>query len=87
VQLKHAGRSVMVELNQTFEEGEPAPAPPAPAESAVAATASAALPPPVAITPAGDAADAVRLTAEALKSAPNVRWPARLAPTPIHSQP
>jgi hypothetical protein len=66
---------VMVELNQTFEEGEPAPAPPAPAESAVAATASAALPPPLAITPAGDAADAVRLTAEALKSAPNVRWP------------
>jgi uncharacterized LabA/DUF88 family protein len=76
VQLKHAGRSVMVELNEHFEESD-AVSPPAvqegppsahqPTESRVAGH--------TAEQPLGTTADAVRLTADALRAATNARWP------------
>jgi uncharacterized LabA/DUF88 family protein len=79
VQLKHSGRSVMVELNQSFDDAEPgvaesaAPAPSTAPPAPTGAPQPAPTAPPV--TLAGDPADAVRLTAEALKTSPNVRWP------------
>jgi uncharacterized LabA/DUF88 family protein len=75
VQLKHAGRSVMVELNQGFEETESTPAP---VEAAVATPAPGPPPAPPqspSPLPAGDQAEGVRLTAEALRAGTNVRWP------------
>jgi uncharacterized LabA/DUF88 family protein len=76
VQLKHAGRSVMVELNEQYEDAdspgsssaqEPAPAPHQPAEAAPPSQTSE--------QPLGTTADAVRLTGDALRAAANARWP------------
>jgi uncharacterized LabA/DUF88 family protein len=86
VQLKHAGRSVMVELNEQFEEGDQpaAPAqrqalpeprdvvrPPSPEAEAVEAPVVAEAP----VTPAGDQADGVRLVSQILTAATTARWP------------
>jgi hypothetical protein len=86
-QLKHTGRSVMVELNEQFEEGDPSSAPPAkpqgppevrrdvrpstPEAEAVEAPAIAEAP----VTPAGDQADGVRLVGQILTTATTARWP------------
>jgi uncharacterized LabA/DUF88 family protein len=84
VQLKHSGRSVMVELNEgVLSEGEP------PVEGTVEAGGaqsikpvsdrapflqqpSAAEPPPVAV---GDQTEGVRLAGQILRNATNARWP------------
>ena len=77
VQLKHAGRSVMVELNEQFEESESAS--PAAVQEVVAAsphqsTESGAAS-QVPEQPLGTTADAVKLTGDALRAATNARWP------------
>jgi uncharacterized LabA/DUF88 family protein len=76
VQLKHAGRSVMVELNQGFEETESS------ASTVEATPAAPGMAPPQSVAPpqsalpaAGDQAEGVRLTAEALRAGTNLRWP------------
>jgi uncharacterized LabA/DUF88 family protein len=83
VQLKHAGRSVTVELNSSFDEAdvtapdtrspvETAPAHPEPA----AATAITPPPPPQPQPqPAGDTAEGVRIAGELLRAASGARWP------------
>ena len=82
VQLKHSGRSVMVELNEGFSgEGEP-PAEAAvetgvaqvlrPANERAAIQGTATEPLPVAI---GDQAEGVRLAGQILRNATNARWP------------
>jgi len=75
VQLKHAGRSVMVELNEGFS-GEP-DAVEAPAEAAQAVRSAAEPPVPVdpAVPQAGTNADGVRLAGQILRSATTARWP------------
>ena len=76
VTLKHAGRSVMVELNEQFTEGE----------SADAAVASSVAPPPPAegsadtrpfsaVEPVGSQADGVARAKAILSAATNARWP------------
>jgi len=83
VQLKHSGRSVMVELNpQSADEGDPTPSQ-AVASPTLPDTASTPSPPPapsgapVAELPAqaGTMADGVALTGRLLASAVNARWP------------
>jgi uncharacterized LabA/DUF88 family protein len=78
VQLKHSGRSVMVELNGVFSsEGEPAETPAA--EVAAAPTARPAEPAAHIEPPSGPQvgtnADGVRLAGQILKSATTARWP------------
>ncbi len=83
VQLKHAGRSVMVELNEGFDEttGKPAPA-----ESDEVSSVSVSAAEQVAsgngeltssapATPAGTQADGIRIVGDALRRATNARWP------------
>ena len=87
-QLKHTGRSVMVELNEQFEEGDQPAAAPAkpqaapetrpdvvrpPSPEAEAVEAAAVAEAPV--TPAGDQADGVRLVGQILSAATTARWP------------
>jgi hypothetical protein len=78
VQLKHAGRSVMVELNEGFDEGEP---PAAQSDGSVstappiAPATPSSVPPAAPLPQAGEPAEAVRLTANALRAAANARWP------------
>jgi uncharacterized LabA/DUF88 family protein len=85
VHLKHSGRSVMVELNAGFEDGDGA-APPAPEQKGDAAAASAAegeqpagdrAPADVAapLPQIGDAAAGVRAATDILVSAVSARWP------------
>ena len=91
VQLKHSGRSVMVELNEGFSsEGEPAETTPAdvaaPAGQPAAAAAQGPTPPgrpaeqaahvePPAGPQVGTNADGVRLAGQILKNATSARWP------------
>jgi len=83
-QLKHTGRSVMVELNEKFEENEsstagavaasqPVVVAEAPKAEAVQVSRSAPIEAPV--TPAGDQADGVRLVGQILTAATTARWP------------
>ena len=80
VQLKHAGRSVMVELNDGFEDAALATAqPPAPPSEAPfdaapvdAAPAGEPPPPPRATEPASEG---VRVVGEMLRNATTARWP------------
>jgi uncharacterized LabA/DUF88 family protein len=85
-QLKHTGRSVMVELNEHFDEGDQSSAPPAKAEperrrdvarppssEAEAVEATVVAEPPV--TAAGDQAEGVRLVGQILTAATTARWP------------
>ena len=89
VQLKHSGRSVMVELVGTFSsEGEPAETPAAAGEAATALRPFTAVPPaaihgghqaagheePVG-PQVGTNADGVKLAGQILKSATTARWP------------
>jgi uncharacterized LabA/DUF88 family protein len=85
VHLKTAGRSVMVELNPTFEEGEGAEksrpvseeAPHAPVEVVQTAAHTDGSRPDQGPAPAvtESAADGVRFVAEVLQKATNARWP------------
>jgi uncharacterized LabA/DUF88 family protein len=91
VHLKHAGRSVMVELNENFDEGatktaavESATADETAAEDTSAsvnvpaqpaAPAAPAYPAPVALPQLGSQSDAVRLVGEILRNATTARWP------------
>jgi uncharacterized LabA/DUF88 family protein len=87
-QLKHTGRSVMVELNEQFEEGDQSAAPPAKPQAAPETRRDVVRPPspeaeaveaPVVaaapVTPAGDQADGVRLVRQILTAATTARWP------------
>ena len=86
-QLKHTGRSVMVELNEQFEEGDQSAAPPAKPQAAPETRRDGVRPPspeaeaeaPVVaeapVTPAGDQADGVRLVGQILTAATTARWP------------
>jgi len=87
-QLKHTGRSVMVELNEQFEEGDQSAAPPAKPQAAVETRRDVVRPPsseteaveaPVVaaapVTPAGDQADGVRLVGQILTASTTARWP------------
>jgi hypothetical protein len=73
VQLKHAGRSVMVELNEGFEdeaaEGDGKGRPQAEVESPRAVAAPEPAP------PTASTADGVRQAAEILRNATGARWP------------
>jgi hypothetical protein len=87
-QLKHTGRSVMVELNEQFEEGDQSAAAPANPQAAPE-TRGDVVPPPAPeaeaveapvvaeafVTPAGDQADGVRLVGQILTAATTARWP------------
>src|SRR5262249_38921064 len=83
VQLKHSGRSVMVELNAGFSEegGDQAAARPRGAEEASEPERSIpAAPAPPAVSepdtrPMGDNAEGVRLASQAFAAATNARWP------------
>ncbi|MGB7218877.1 MAG: NYN domain-containing protein [Vicinamibacterales bacterium] len=82
VQLKHTGRSVMVELNEGFEDTQTvgtrpiaaaeaeAPAPVRPAEPATEADATAVVRPPT-----ESAAEGVRMVGQILREATIPRWP------------
>jgi uncharacterized LabA/DUF88 family protein len=75
VQLKHAGRSVTVELNpQASEEGDAAPAAAPPSDVAQSAPAQAA-PTGDVPTQAGSQADGLAIARRLLASAVNARWP------------
>ncbi len=88
VHLKTSGRSVMVELNPQFEEGE-RPAPAAPGDDAAAATVGvvAQPAPPTSELPQGgpqqtpapaateSAADGVKFVGDVLQKATSARWP------------
>ena len=89
-QLKHTGRSVMVELNEKFDESESStaaavaasrPVAVAEARDAVRAAAPEAVqasrPAPIEapVVPAGDQADGVRLVGQILTAATAARWP------------
>jgi uncharacterized LabA/DUF88 family protein len=76
VQLKHAGRSVMVELNDGFEdetaaEGESKPRATTDADAAPRTAAVEAAPAP----PAASTAEGLRLAGQILKNATSARWP------------
>jgi uncharacterized LabA/DUF88 family protein len=88
VQLKHAGRSVMVELNENFDESGSSTAvvasrPVAVAETgderhgaATEAVQASQLAPVVApVVPKGDQADGIRLVGQILTAATTARWP------------
>ena len=88
VQLKHTGRSVIVELNEQFEEGDQSAAAPAKPQAAPETRRDVVRPPfseahaaeaPVvaaaSVTPAGDQADGVRLVGQILTAATTARWP------------
>ena len=80
VQLKHSGRSVMVELNAGFSvEGEPAPAdavaPPDVVPAAARPGEPAAHNEPPAGPQMGTNADGVRLAGQILRNATGARWP------------
>ena len=80
VQLKHSGRSVMVELNAGFSvEGEPAPAdavaPPEVVPAAARPVEPAAHNEPPAGPQMGTNADGVRLAGQILRNATGARWP------------
>jgi uncharacterized LabA/DUF88 family protein len=90
VQLKHTGRSIMVELNEKFDESESStaaavaasrPVAEAEARDAVRAAAPEAAqvsrPAPIEapVVPAGDQADGVRLVGQILTAATAARWP------------
>jgi uncharacterized LabA/DUF88 family protein len=89
VQLKHSGRSVMVELNPRFDDGEGIAAEQkAPGSEGRARTtdqeASAVVPQPpsapqgaasTSVEQAGDNAEGVRVAGEILAAAANARWP------------
>jgi uncharacterized protein (TIGR00288 family) len=75
VALKTSGRSVMVELNPDFVEGD-APSPePAAIDMPAVAVAEVVPFPPSPDASAGSQADAVRLVGDALRSATGARWP------------
>jgi uncharacterized LabA/DUF88 family protein len=75
VQLKHAGRSVMVELNPGFaDEAEPQVERFRPS-SETGDTPPPVTPPPVETQPLGDNAEGVRLVGQILAAAANARWP------------
>jgi hypothetical protein len=87
-QLKHTGRSVMVELNEQFEEGDQPQAPSAKPQAAPETQGDVVRPPspeaaaveaPVVmeapVTPAGDQADGVRLVGQILTASTTARWP------------
>ena len=88
VQLKHAGRSVMVELNENFDESGSSTAVVASRPVAVAATGdegrgaapeavqvSQVAPVEAPVVPKGDQADGVRLVGQILTAATTARWP------------
>jgi uncharacterized LabA/DUF88 family protein len=88
VQLKQTGRSVMVELNEQFEEGDQPAAPPVKPQALPGTRRDVVRPPspeaeaveaPVIaeapVTPAGDQADGVRLVGQILTAATTARWP------------
>jgi len=88
VQLKHAGRSVMVELNENFDERGSSTAVVASRPIAVAETgdeghgaaaeavqASQLAPVEAPVVPKGDQADGVRLMGQILTAATTARWP------------
>ena len=88
VQLKHTGRSVIVKLNEQFEEGDQSAAAPAKPQAAPETRRDVVRPPfseaqaaeaPVvaaaSVTPAGDQADGVRLVGQILTAATTARWP------------
>jgi len=81
VQLKHSGRSVMVELNPGFsDDGEPSTSAPRPrsdeAPEQERPTSQAAPPPSEPdVRPIGDNAEGVRLAGQAFAAAPGARWP------------
>ncbi len=88
VQLKHTGRSVMVELNEQFEEGDQPAATPAKPQAAPEMQRDVVRPPsaeaeaveaPVAaeapVTPAGDQADGIRVVGQILTASTTARWP------------
>jgi uncharacterized LabA/DUF88 family protein len=83
VQLKHAGRSVMVELNPTFDEAAAPPVErpaafipaPAPVPTPDGETRPQMPPPAEPQPPLGDMAEGVRLTGDLLKAATGARWP------------
>jgi len=88
VQLKHSGRSVMVELNENFDEGASlspvvATQPVAVAETSDVGRAAAPeameapqlAPIEAPVLPKGDQADGVRLVGEILTAATSARWP------------
>jgi uncharacterized LabA/DUF88 family protein len=71
VQLKHAGRSVMVELSAgSTDEGDVAPSAPSAPSAPLAPTETA----PEAVAQIGDQAEGVRIAARLLR-APAARWP------------
>jgi hypothetical protein len=72
VQLKHAGRSVTVELNEAFGGDQEASAPIQPPAATTAQEPAVETTPPATI---GSAADGVRVVAEILRKATHVRWP------------
>ena len=89
-QLKHTGRSVMVELNEKFDEGESSAAVVASrpvavteerdvgrtaAPDAQAVQASRPAPVKAPVVPKGDQADGVRLVSQILTAATAARWP------------
>jgi uncharacterized LabA/DUF88 family protein len=82
VQLKHSGRSVMVELNSSFSAETEHPEPPADVTPAVPAAAPPAASghepqaqPELAGPPLGSNADGVRVAGQILRGAVNARWP------------
>ncbi|MBM4261559.1 MAG: NYN domain-containing protein [Deltaproteobacteria bacterium] len=82
VQLKNTGRSVMVELNEQFEEGDQPADPPAAPEkrddiqpSPQAEAVEAPVVAQTAAAPTGDQAGGVRRVAEILTAATTARWP------------
>src|SRR5439155_24660159 len=88
VQLKHAGRSAMVELNENFDESGSSTAVVASRPVAVAETgdegrgaapeavqASQLAPVEAPVVPKGDQADGVRLVGQILTAATTARWP------------
>jgi uncharacterized LabA/DUF88 family protein len=76
VQLKHSGRSVMVELNSSFSETEHTDAPADVMPAPVAASGPEPHPQPDFAGPQlGTNADGVRLAGQILKNAVNARWP------------
>jgi hypothetical protein len=77
VQLKHAGRSVMVELNAAADDGESATATPVLPASAPASASAEPGPVPAQEPPPqiGDGHMGVKLAAEILAAATQARWP------------
>src|SRR6185503_16750642 len=75
VNLKHAGRSVMVELSENSPEEASEESAVAAAPMPATAAAPDAAPPPAPIGPVESQADGVKRASEILKGATNARWP------------